>query len=392
VTQLPIKQTLVAAFERIQRTALIVGVVGLALCVFGLFFDVEQTLQSWLFGWLFWVGISLGCLGLLVIQFVARGAWGLALRRLLEAGALTLPLLAALFIPILFGIRYLYPWSRSYVVENDLLLQHKSAYLNIPFFIFRTAVYFALWSGIAWLLRRWSSRTNTEHNPVLTQQLSKLGIFGIVTLTFTITFAMIDWIMSLEPAWTSTIYALMVGAGGLLAAFALGIALLTRLPDESLRSMLTPVILNDLGNLLLAALLMWGYLAFSQYLVIWSGNLSDEIVWYLRRLDGGWQVVALAIVILHLAVPFVALLSPRIKSSPRALGIVGAFIFAMHLIDTFWLVMPALRQTGLTLNWTDVVAPIGVGGLWVAVFLSYLKRKPLLARELSVTQEATVNG
>ncbi len=386
-----------ALIDRARRVALIVGIVGLALCGIGLLFDSTSVFQSFLFAYLYWAGIGLGCLGMLMIQFAVKGAWGLAIRRLLEAGALTIPLLALLFVPVLLGMRVLYPWARPEVVANDLQLPQQSGYLTVPFFIIRTAAYFVLWSALAVTLRRWSRRQDTESDPGLSQRLKNLSVFGAVALSITATFAMIDWFMSLEPQWSSTIYAAMVAMGGLLAAFAISIALLSRLGnDQPLAAFVTPAILNDLGNLLLTGLLLWAYLAFSQYLVIWTGNLSDEIPWYLRRLDGGWQLVAILIVVVHLAVPFVMLLSPRVKRSARSLGFVAALLVVMHLVDAFWLVMPALRQNGLALSWTDIAAPAGIGGLWAAVFLWQLKASPLLPREAVAEaphrQEVPANG
>lgn len=372
-------QTLIATLDRIRRIALYVGIGGLALCVVGLFIDSASVMQSYLFAYLTFVGIGLGCLGVLMIQFTLRAAWGTATRRLLEAGALTIPLMAALFIPIIVGMRALYPWARSEVVAADALLQLKTPYLNVPFFIIRAVVFFAVWSAFAYTLRRWSRREDNEYNPAVAGRLKNLSILGGLVLVITVSFAMIDWFMSLEPAWFSTIYALMVATSGFLATFALVIALVTRLSHiEPLTELLTPSVLNDLGNLLLSALLMWAYLAFSQYLVIWTGNLSDEIPWYLRRLDGGWQVVALLIVVLHFAVPFVLLISRPVKRSARSLGAVAILLLVMHLVESFWLVIPALRQNGLAFSLTDIFAPIGIGGLWVAVFLWQLRQSPLV--------------
>ncbi len=390
-------QTLIAAFDRIQRTALIVGIVGLVLCVIGLFINSSTTLQSYLFGYIFWIGLSLGCLGLLMIQFIVKGTWGLVIRRLLEAGAVTIPLMAVLFIPILLSMNTLYPWAQADVVANSPVLQQKSVYLNIPFFFIRAVIYFALWSALVYVLRRWSHRQDSENSRAIFQRLQSLSILGAIVLTLTMTFAMIDWIMSLEPEWSSTIYSLMIAAGGILGAFALVIALLTLLrAQEPLIGVVTPPLLNDLGNLLMSALLMWAYMAFSQYLVIWTGNLSDEIPWYLKRLDGGWQSIILVVVVLHFIIPFILLLSPNMKRNARLLGLIAFLILVMHLVDTFWLVIPDLRLNGVAFSWTDIAAPIGIGGLWVAAFLWQLKQSPLLARdpeiELPSNQEAAANG
>lgn len=390
-------QTSATTYDRARRMALYVGGGGLALCLIGLLFDSASVMQSYLFAFLFWGGISLGCLGILMIQFTVKGTWGLVIRRLLEAGALTIPLMAALFIPVVIGSRALYPWARPEVVASDVLLQQKSYYLNLPFFIIRAVLYFLLWSAFAYALRRLSRRTDMDADPGLSGRLKSLSILGALVFTVTVTFAMIDWFMSLEPDWSSTIYSVMVAMGGFLGAFALIVALLTRLRgDERLSALVTPAVLNDLGNLLLTGLLMWAYLAFSQYLVIWTGNLSEEIPWYLRRLDGGWQSVALVLIVLHFVVPFTLLISPQIKRSARMLGAVGALLFVIHLVDAFWLVIPALRQNGFAIAWTDIVAPVGIGGLWVAVFLWQLKQIPLLPRypvaDATAHQEAPVNG
>jgi Ni/Fe-hydrogenase subunit HybB-like protein len=395
-------QTLLGQFERVRQIAMIVALVALAVCLLGLFFDSARVIQSYLFGYLYWIGITLGCLGLLIIQFAIRARWGLAIRRLLEAGALTIPLLVALFIPIVLGAGVLYPWApvgepAPLLVgqQAQLQIQRNLEYLNTPFFIARAVVYFVVWIALAYALRRLSRRQDTEADPAVVQRLKSLSIFGAVLLGFTVTFAMIDWVMSLEPQWSSTIYAGMVAMGGLLAAFALVIALLTRLRDyEPFAAITSPGLLNDLGNLLLAALLMWAYLAFSQFLVIWTGNLSEEIPWYLRRLDGGWLVVALIIVVLHFIVPFVLLLSPQVKRHARSLGLVAALLVVMHLIETYWLVIPAFPQRGFVL--TDIAAPVGIGGLWVAVFVWQLKRSPLLPRygeaDVLRREEVTAHG
>ncbi|HVO69708.1 MAG TPA: hypothetical protein VMT24_06665 [Aggregatilineaceae bacterium] len=390
-------QTLIATLDRARRIALIAGIIGLGLCVIGLFVDSAQAIQSYLFAYLFWAGTGLGCLGVLMIQFTVKGAWGLAIRRLLEAGAMTIPLLAALFIPVLIWAPVLYPWARPEVVAIDALLQQKGAYLNVPFFVIRTIGYFVVWSFLAYALRRLSRRQDTESDPGLFQRLQNLSVFGVVAFSVTVTFAMIDWIMSLEPGWSSTLYGAMVAIGGLLAAFALVVALLTRLRAyEPLAGLVTPGVLNDLGNLMLVGLLLWAYLSFSQYLIIWTGNLSDEIPWYLRRLDGGWQFVALALVVLHFAVPFVLLLASQVKRRAGTLGAVAVLLFAMHLVDSFWLVIPALRQSGLAVAWTDFAAPVGIGGLWLAAFLWQLKQSPLLPRYEAVDaahdKEAAANG
>ncbi len=382
--------------SRLQRTALIIGILGLVICLIGAIIDSTRFFEGYLFAYLFAIMIAQGCLAVLMIQFTVRGAWGLVLQRILEAGAMTLPVLALLFVPLLFGLPTLYPWARPALVAQDALLQHKSSYLNVPFFVVRSAIYFAVWIGLALTLRRWSRKQDEANDPAVARRLQNLSIVGLLALVLTGTFALTDWVMSLEPDWSSTIYPMMVAMGGVLAAFALVIAVLARLEGSGLHgNLLTPQVSNDLGNLLLAALLMWGYLAFSQYLVIWSGNLSDEITWYVRRIQGGWEWLALLIVVFHFVVPFLLLLSRDLKRNLRRLGRVAAFLVVMHLFDTYWLVIPAL-ESNIQLNLLAIAAVVGIGGLWSATFIWQLNQRPLLPKysnvDVSSVQEAAAHG
>jgi hypothetical protein len=379
-----------------QRIALVIGIVGIVLSLIGAVADPIHFFQAYLFAYLFAATSALGCLAILMIQFTAGGTWGLVMRRILEAGTLTIPLLALLFIPLLFGLPTLYPWARPEVVAQDALLQHKAGYLNVPFFIVRALIYFVVWIGLGLTLRRWSRKQDEVNDPEIRSHLQRLSIIGLLALTLTGTFALTDWVMSLEPDWASTIYAMMVAMGGLLAAFALVIAVLNWLSGNSpMGNLISPQVSTDLGNLLLAALMMWAYLAFSQYLVIWSGNLSGEITWYVRRIQGGWQWIALLIVLFHFALPFLLLLSRGLKRNLRRLGSVGVLLVVMHLIDTYWLVIPALQGT-LQVNFLPIATVLGIGGLWTAAFIWQLRRLPLLPKytlvDTSKTQEAAANG
>ncbi len=350
---------------------LVVGVVGLALCVLGLLGDPVQFFRSYLFAYLFWLGISFGCLVLLLTYHIAGGGWGDALCPILQPAALTLPLMAILFIPLVFGMRDLYLWARPEAVAADPLLQHKEPYLNVPFFLIRAVIYLVAWSGLAYVLRRWSLTHGTG------ERLPRLSGLGLILLALTATFAMIDWVMSLEPHWYSTIYAAMVVLGGMVSAFAF--AVLVRLLLANVRA---PVpdrqTLNDLGSLLLAFVMGWAYLAFSQYLVIWAGNLDQEIPWYVRRLQGGWELVALFVTLFHFVLPFVLLLSRSLKRNPTTLGAIAALLLVTGVVDTFWVVTPAFYPNGFHIHWLDVAALVGIGGLWIALFAWVLRRQSML--------------
>lgn len=365
--------------DRIQHRSLIAGGVGLGLCLLGAFLNPEQFFHSYLVAYLFWTGIALGSFAIVMLHHLTGGGWGFVIRRLLEAGTRTLPLMAVLFVPLLFGLPDLYVWARPAEVAGDALLQHKSAYLNVPFFLFRTVVYFAIWIGVTYFLNKWSVEQDRTAEPLLTRRLQVLSGPGLVLYGLTATFASIDWAMSLEPHWFSTIYGVMFIVGQVLAALALMILMAVLLADrEPLSNVVSPAYLVDLGNLLLAFVMFWAYMAFSQYIVIWSGNLPEEITWYLHRTTGGWQWIALFLIIFHFAVPFLLLLSRVTKRNVQMLSAVAGAVIVMRLVDLFWLVVPAFHHTGVTIHWMDLVAPVGVGGIWMWFFIWQLKGRPLL--------------
>ncbi len=365
--------------DRIQGRSLIVGIVGLVLCLGGAFLRRDQFFQSYLFAYLFWIGIALGCLAIVMLHHVVGGAWGLVIRRLLESGAMTLPLMALLFVPLLLGMRDLYSWAHPEAVAGDEALQHKHLYLNPPFFAIRAAVYFAVWVGMAFFLNKWSLQQDRTADASLARRLQLLSAPGLALYGLTVTFASIDWAMSLEPHWFSTIYGMVFMVGQALTSLAFVIAILGLLAKHTpLSDVLSPTHFHDLGNFLLMFVLLWVYIAFSQYLIIWSGNLTEEIPWYLHRTAGGWGWIALLLILFHFTLPFLLLLSHGIKRSVRTLSLVAVGIVFMHLVDQFWLVVPAFSQGGLRIHWLDMAAPIGVGGIWMAAFVRQLKSRSLL--------------
>ncbi len=364
--------------NRIQRCALIAGAAALACCALGAPRNPQRFLEAYLVGYLFWTGIALGCAALLMLHHLVGGGWGVAIRRLLESGTRTFPLAAVLALPVLLGLPYLYVWARPDAVTRDASLRHKQPYLNVPFFAARTAVYFAVWLALAWALNRWSAEEDRTGSPAARARLRKLSAPGLILYGFTATFASVDWVMSLEPHWYSTVYGVLFIVGQALATLAFAIAALlvvgTRPP---LSETLTPQHLHDLGNLTLAFVMLWAYVAFSQFLIIWSGNLPEEIPWYLARMRGGWGVVAAGLILFHFLVPFLLLLSRQNKRRLRTLGSLAAAMLALRLVDLYWMVAPAFHRPGLAVHWMDLAAPLGVGGLWVAAFVWQLKRRPL---------------
>ncbi len=359
---------------RMQRRALSVGVAALALCVAGAIASPAQFFRSYLFGYLFWTGVALGCLAIVMLQHLSGGAWGMVIRRMLESGSRTLPLMALLFLPLIPGIRQLYGWSRP-----DNAISYQTAYLNVPFFLFRAALYFLVWLSIAYFLNRWSREQDRTGDLRLARRLQLLSGPGLVLYGLTATFAAIDWVMSLEPHWYSSIFGILIIGGQALSAMAFIIAVAVLLAQhEPLSGVLLPSHFNDLGKLLLTFVMLWAYFAFSQLLIIWSGNLSEEIPWYLHRLHSGWRWVGVLLILFHFALPFVLLLSRDLKRNARALALLAVGVIFMRLVDLFWLTAPEFWPGSFHLHWMDIAAPVGIGGVWLAVFAWQLRGWPLL--------------
>lgn len=371
-----------AEVDQFQRRALIVGIVAFVVCVVGAIFNVEQFFRSYLLGYVFWLGITLGCFAILMLQHMSGGAWGLVIRRLLESATRTFPLLALMFLPIVLGVRSVYPWATPYSGENEALkhaLEHKAPYLNIPFFLGRAVFYFAVWNLITYFLNKWSlEQDRTGHRP-LTTRLQSLSGPGLVLYGLTVTFASIDWMMSLEPQWFSTMYGILIMGGQGLSAMAFIIAVVVVLAQyKPLSEVIKPRHLHDLGKLMLAFLMLWAYFGFSQFLIIWAGNLPEEIPWYVRRLQTSWKWLGILLIVLQFALPFVLLLSRDLKRNSRRLVVVAVAVIVMRLVDLIWLTGPEFYESAFRIHWMDVLMPIGIGGLWLAYFAYQLKARPLL--------------
>jgi hypothetical protein len=363
---------------RWQRNSLLVGIAGGVLAVVALLIDRQQFLRSYLFAYLYWTGMALGCLAILLMHHVVGGKWGMLIRRLCEAGARTLPVMGLLLVPVLLGMSTLYIWARPEAV-HDAGIQSKAAYLNVPFFIGRAVFYFAIWFLYSHLLSKWSADLDRTRDERLISKMRALSAPGLVVLTLTTTFAFVDWIMSLEPHWFSTIYGAMFMIGEMVESFAFVIALMIILSKAPpLREYVTAQHIHDLGNMMFAFMVLWAYLSFSQFLIIWAGNLPNEIPWYVSRLRGGWGWVALAIVVFHFAVPFLLLLMRGVKRRMNRLFQVALLMIAIRLVDVYWITEPAFYGQKLSLHWADLVLPVAVGGIWLALFFGQLKSRPLV--------------
>jgi hypothetical protein len=373
-----------ARVERLQRGAIAAAVVGLLACFAGGFANPAQFYRSWLFAYLFWVNVGVGCISLLLIHHLTGGYWGLVIRRLLEAGARTLYLAPLFFLPVLLGMHQLYPWTHAEAVAADEVLHWKSPYLNVPFFLARTAFYFIVWIGLARVLSRLSGRLDTDTDPKIERRLRGLGGAGLLLMGLTITFASVDWAMSLDPHWFSTLYGVVFMVGQALAALTFSIVLLALFIKEApFSGVVKPNDTHDLGKLMLAFTMLWAYLHLSQFLIIWAGNLPEEIPWYIRRTQGAGQLVAQFIIVFHFALPFLLLLSRDLKRSAKSLAGIAGLVFVLRALDLFWMVAPDMQahgaeHAGLAFHGLDLATPVALGGIWLAFFAHQLRVRPLL--------------
>ncbi len=359
-----------------QRTYLIVGVVGAIACVAGFVLQPEQMLRGYLIGFMLWLGLSLGCMALLMVQHLSGGLWGLSIRRVLEAASKGLPLMAVLFLPLALGRNQLYAW-----MTDAALTEHNAWYLNMPFWWGRLVLYFVIWFGIAYVLNKRSALQDEPLTPGTQPRFQLFSGIGLLLYALTISFASVDWVMSLDPHWGSTIYGMIFMAGEGLSALAFCIIMLTVLTRYSpFREIIKAEQFRDLGKLMLAFVMLFAYFSFSQWLIIWAGNLPDEISWFLNRIHGGWGVVALAIILFHFALPFALLLSKELKKGGRRLVWLAVLLMFMRLVDIYWYVVPnfAHARGHFYFSIWYLVAPAGIGGLWLAYFFYNLRQRPLL--------------
>jgi hypothetical protein len=367
--------------QTIQTQSLFIGLIGAVASVAGAVLSPESFYSAYLSGFMFWLGLSLGCMAILMLHHLVGGGWSIVIRRILESGMMTLPLMFVLFLPILFNLPRLYSWARPEVLHDPKtdpkLLQIAQDYLNFHDILVRYIFYFAVWIGMAYFLNRWSTEQDTIAGQSTLRFRAMSGV-GLVVYSLTISFAVIDWVMSLQARWISTIYGFIFIAGEALSALCFCVVIERILGKRKpMSEYLTDTEVHDHGKLMLAFVMLWTYFNFSQWLIIWAGNLPDEISWFVRRINNGWGYVAFFLVVFQFAVPFALLLSRQLKRKARTLAWVASWIIFMRMIDLYWHVEPALHPT-FHLSWLHFAVIAGVGGLWMAYFCHNLRLRPLL--------------
>jgi hypothetical protein len=365
--------------EIIQQRSLMIGAACAVLSVMGAVWQPEEFFRAYLLGFMAWLGVALGSMALLMLMHMTGGAWAQAVRRVFEAASRTMPLLLVLFLPLLFGMKRLYVWTNpEEVAKNKHLQEITRTYLNLSGFITRAAIYFAIWLVLAYLLNRWSAEQDSPGGPRSNFRFRAVSGPGMLLYALTITFASIDWIMSLDPSWISTIYGLLFVAGQLLSAICFTVVVAAILSNYKPASeYLKADYIHDYGKLMLTFVMVWAYFSYSQWLIIWAGNLPDEITWYTRRLHGGWQYFGLVLALFQFAFPFLFLLSRQLKRRLKVLVWLAVWLMGMRFIDLFWMIEPNFYKT-IHVNWMDVVVPVAIGGLWLYLFFRNLKDRPLL--------------
>jgi len=379
-----------ADIEARRSRSLMIGVAALVLCAVGFFFNRDQFFRAWLIGYFLWLGVALGSMGWMMIHHLSGGGWGMVVRRVWEASSRTLPLLTILFIPVVLGMNHLYPWTHTELMQTDAVLRHKALYLNPTFFIARSAFYFIGWNLLAWRMTS-LSRAQDEGNLDATRSMQRLSGGGLVFIALSITFAAVDWFMSLNPDFYSTMWGFLfinyLGLAGL--AFTILMAAYLRAGDMG--PLFRPSYFADYGKLTLAFVMMWAYFQFSQYLLVYAANLTDEIPYVITRIEGGWQWLALFLLIFQFVVPFCLLLSRPLKRTPQRIVKLAIFLLIVRVIDTFMYVTPEFSTSGVNrwlapgehtsvffVSWLDVVTPIAIGGIWFWMFYTQLRQRPLL--------------
>ena len=377
--------------RRLFVQALGTGIVLSLVSAVGAFFDPGDFFRSYLMGYLFWLGLTLGALAIVMLQYLTGGAWGVMTRRTLESATRTLPLVALLFIPVAFGLPSLYDWAHPDLVKSKFTLHHRASYMNPAMFVLRAFAYFAIWLAFAFFLNKWS-RLQDEYGG-FEKKLAAISAPGLILYVFTVTFSSVDWAESLENDWSSTMWGFLFVAMQTLSTFAFLIIVMTLLSRrEPMASLFTRKHLHDLGKLLLMAVMLWAYFSFSQLLIVWTGNLTDEIPWYLRRLATSWGWLGVMLIVLQFLVPFLLLLSRPLKRSARALCAVVGLVLFMRLVDLLWIVMPGYYERGFRLSWLNFSVPLAMGGLWIAMFARELQKRPLLPVRAPALESALEHG
>lgn len=371
-------QAIQSKLGSLKTRALIVAATGIVLTLAGFFVDKTAFASSYLVAFLFWLGITVGCLPLVMLHHLADGGWGYPLRKVMEVILSLIPLMALAFIPIYLMLPVLYPWANAEIVAHDPIIQLKGGYLNAEGYLIRAVIYFAIWMVFAAFLTRASKAFSKTFSDGLRATLQRVSGVGIIVYALTSTFASVDWSMSLEPHWFSTIYGVLFIAGQTLLGFGFSVAAVVLLSKgEPLNKVLTTERSHDMGKLFFAFIMFWAYISLSQFIIIWNGNLAEETPWYIKRFSNGWEILSVLLPICHFFIPFLLLLSRYRKRVPVRFFRVIIFVLAVRWADLNWLIKPALYPS-LNFHWLDITCFAAIGGVWLFFFLGKIQKENLV--------------
>jgi hypothetical protein len=378
---------------RAQVPALVLGILGLLGSIAGFVMNADAFYKAWLPAYIFWFLIAAGSLGVLMLQYVTGGEWGLLIRRPLGAAARTIPLFILFGLPVALGLPHIYEWARPEAAHDHLLAQKAKYWLNANGWIIRSLIYFALWSLWAWRIRVLSLRFYEDRSPYTELSRRKWSAAGLLMIVLTLTLAGVDWVMSLEPKWYSSMFGISFTVGAGLSAFAFVTFFLVLISGtDAMKGIVKSSHFRDLGNLMLAFTMLWAYTAFSQFLLIWYGNIKEETPYYLKRMHGGWGVMAAVLVVFHFFLPFFMLLMRAIKDRPKTIAIVTVIMLLMRFVDINWLVTPAHYPHHFHFSWITLAAFLAIGGLWLAAFIWQLKGQTIIPIHETWVDEAIREG
>jgi hypothetical protein len=387
--------TPVEEISRLRGRSLVLPAIGLVGAVIAMFTAGDAFWPSYLIAYMFWIGLTIGPLAVMMVHHLSGGNWGMVGRRIWEAAAKNVPLMAILFIPIYLKLPVLYPWARP-EAATDPLIQAKAAYLNASFFLIRAVIYFVIWSALAFTLARWSKQQDSE--PALPpgpkdRRSRVLSGPGLVLYILSLTFMSVDWVMSTDPHWFSTIFGIIFLGGQGLATLAFTIVVVAALSrSKPMSALATAENIHDLSKLMFAFTLLWAYFNVSQLIIIWSANLPEEIPFYLERLHGPWAPISIGLLIGQFVLPFLLLLSRDLKRNPHQVRYVAMFIIFMRLIDLAWTIGPVFRHEGSSLSWMDFAAVLGMGAPWLFLFWRNLAARPVVPAHDPYFKEAVAHG
>lgn len=393
-----------AELGSLRTLALGVGGIATVAVAVGAYFNTEQALRSWLLGFIFWGGLCFGSIGVLMLQYLTGGAWGVMIRRIVEAGSRTLLLVALLFVPIAVGVytHNIYEWTHMAPTEHAI--EARGPYLTTWFWILRSVIYFAIFGVMVYLLNKWGAdqdkAPDVESSRLILERASRFSGPTMVIYALVVTFAVVDWIMTLDPHWFSTIWGLLFVAGWGLSTFCFSVTILAYLLDKSpMSGILGKKHFHDLGKLMLALVMVWAYFNFSQFLIIWSGNLPEETTWFLTRMKGAWGYIGVGLILFHFAFPYLLLLKRDLKRQASLLASIAMFILFMRLVDVYYQIGPTFRvspgiveQGAFMLSWMDFAAPIAIGGIWLWWFFGQLMSRPIVPANDPYFEEAVEHG